>query len=214
MEAVILDMDGVLVDSEPLHLEAANKILAVYGVELSEAENAAYLGMDDVDFFSALKANFGLQENLDDLVSARQQAVIALIREGVVPRPGVPELIVGLKMRGLPMALGSSSPRVVVEAMLDELGLANSFNAVVTGDDVAGGKPAPHIFLLAAQRLGVAPADCIVFEDSLHGLRAARDAGMTPLAVRTRENCHLELHDAERVYDGLDRFDWAYLEDR
>jgi HAD superfamily hydrolase (TIGR01509 family) len=123
-------------------------------------------------------------------------------------------LIVGLKMRGFPLALASSSPRAVVDAMLEELGLAGSLDVVVTGDDVDRGKPDPDIFLLAARRLGVDPAECLVFEDSLHGIKAARTAGMTPVAVRTRENHGIEFHEAARIYDGFERFDWALLDDR
>jgi len=121
---------------------------------------------------------------------------------------------VGLKMRGYPLALASSSPRAVVDAMLEELGLSRSFDAVIAGNDAARGKPAPDIFLLAARRLGVDPAKCLVFEDTLHGVAAARAAGMVPVAVRTRENLDIEFEGAARVYDGFERFDWAFLDDR
>jgi HAD superfamily hydrolase (TIGR01509 family) len=214
MEAVILDMDGVLVDSEPLHLAAANKVLARFDVELSDEENNQYLGLDDPSFFAALKKRFGLDEEVESLAAAREAEVLELIGKGVVPKEGVPELVAGLKMRGYAMALASSSPRPVVEAMLRELGLDRVFDAVVTGDDVEDGKPAPDIFLRAAQELGVKPEQCLVIEDALHGVRAARAAGMLPLAVRTRENFGVEFSEAERVYDGLDRFDWAFLDDR
>jgi len=214
MEAVILDMDGVLVDSEGLQLEAANAVLARFDVRLSEEENARYLGMDDQAFFAALRETFGLDASVDDLAAAREAEMVALIMKGVVPRPGVPELIVGLKMRGYPLALASSSPRAVVDTMLEELGLSRSFDTVIAGNDVTRGKPAPDIFLLAARRLGVDPGKCLVFEDSLHGVAAARAAGMTPVAVRTRENLDIEFQEAARVYDGFERFDWANLDDR
>ncbi len=214
MEAVILDMDGVLVDSEPLHLEATNRVLAAFGEELSEADSHAFLGRDDRDLFEELKVRFSLTDSVSDLISAREGAVLDLIREGIVPRPGVPELIVGLKMRGYLMAVASSSFRAVVSAMLDELGLARSFDAIVTGEDVERGKPEPDIFLAAAETLGVEPAECLVFEDALHGVRAALAAGMTAVAVRTRENHHIPFEEAFRVYDGFERFDWALLDDR
>jgi HAD superfamily hydrolase (TIGR01509 family) len=214
MEAVILDMDGVLVDSEGLQLQAANTVLGRFGVRISEEENVRYLGMDDPAFFAALKETHGFDASIEELIAARTGEMLELIGKGVLPRPGVPELIVGLKMRGYPLALASSSPRAVVDAMLEELGLAGSLDVVVTGDDVDRGKPEPDIFLLAARRLGVEPAECLVFEDSLHGVRAARAAGMTPVAVRTRENHNIEFREAARVYDGFERFDWAFLDDR
>lgn len=214
MDAVILDMDGVLVDSEPLHLNATNRVLAAFGEELTQDDSHVFLGKDDRDLFEDLKARFGLPDNVPALIDARERAVLALIGEGVVPRPGVPELIVGLKMRGYLMAVASSSFRPVVDAMLDELGLARSFDAVVTGDDVDRGKPAPDIFLEAARKLGVKPAECLVFEDAMHGVHAAVAAGMTVVAVRTRENHHIAFEEAARVYDGFERFDWALLDDR
>lgn len=207
-------MDGVLVDSEPLHLNATNRVLAAFGEELTQDDSHVFLGKDDRDLFEDLKARFGLPDNVPALIDARERAVLALIGEGVVPRPGVPELIVGLKMRGYLMAVASSSFRPVVDAMLDELGLARSFDAVVTGDDVDRGKPAPDIFLEAARKLGVKPAECLVFEDAMHGVHAAVAAGMTVVAVRTRENHHIAFEEAARVYDGFERFDWALLDDR
>ena len=214
MDAVILDMDGVLVDSEPLHLEAINQVLATLGEKLSHHEAQAFLGRDDRDLFQELIARFGLAEKASELIAAKERALLDLIGEGVVPRPGVPELIVGLKMRGYLAAVASSSFRPVVDAMLDELGLMRSFDAVVTGDEVDRGKPAPDIFLEAAERLGVEPAQCLVFEDAPHGVRAAVAAGMTAVAVRTRENHHFVFEEAQRVFDGFERFDWALLDDR
>lgn len=214
MEAVILDMDGVLVDSEPLHLEATNRILASRGHELTESESHAYLGQDDRALFDALRERFGMEDSTEALIEERVRVVLELIEAGVVPRPGVPELIVGLKMRGYPMALASSSFRTVVDAMLEALGLERSFDVVVTGEDVERSKPAPDIFLEAARRLGMEPTECLVFEDAPHGVAAARAAGMTVVAVRTRENHHFAFEDAARVYDGFERFDWEFLDGR
>lgn len=213
MQAVILDMDGVLVDSEPLQLLAANAVLGRFGFELSEEENAAYLGMDDAAFFSAVIEKHGLDADPAALSAEREKEVLALIEKGVLPQPGVPELIAGLKMRGYPMAVASSSPRAVVDAMLAELGVDRSMDAVVTADDVERGKPAPDLFLLAAEKLDVDPAECMVIEDALHGVRAARAAGMVPIAVRTRDNFAFDFSEAERVVDGLERFDWALLDE-
>ncbi len=214
MDAVILDMDGVLVDSEPLHLEAANRVLNRYGAELTEDENTLYLGLDDADFFREMKEKFSIDESVEALSEAREELVLEMIGKGVVPQPGVPELITGLKMRGFLLAVASSSSGPVVKTMLEELGLLNSLDAVVSGDEVEQGKPAPHIFILAADRLGVERPACLVVEDSVNGIKAARAAGMTPVAVRTRDNFRVDLAGAERVFDGLARFDWSILGER
>lgn len=214
MEAVIFDMDGVLVDTEPLHLEAANEILERFGVRLAPEENTAWLGLDDTDFFIALKEKYGIEESVDSLASAREKRAIELIRRGLVLQPGVAELVVGLKMRGYPMALASSSTRAVVDAVLEEVGLQRSFDAVVCADDVVKAKPDPAIFLVAAERLGVVPSGCLVIEDAPLGVEAAAAAGMAVAAVVTRENFEADFSGALRVLNGLDRFDWTLLDDR
>jgi HAD superfamily hydrolase (TIGR01509 family) len=103
----------------------------------------------------------------------------------ITPSPGAVDLVEELSRSGLRLAVASSSPRRVVDRVLAKLGLARAFAVVVSGDDVAAGKPAPDIFLLAAARLRPRPANCLVIEDSPNGLEAARRAGMGTVAVRT-----------------------------
>jgi HAD superfamily hydrolase (TIGR01509 family) len=204
-------MDGVLTDSEPLHLEAANKVLDRFGRRLSEEENARYLGLDEQAFWGRLVDRFALDADPAELGNERIREVLVLIREGIVPMPGVPEVVTGLIMRGLALATASSSPEVVVEAVLEELGLRRAFQAVVCGDQVSRGKPEPDIFLQAAARLGASPKNCLVIEDSPAGIQGARSAGMAVVAVQNRYNLGLDLSGADRIFSGLDRFDWSIL---
>ena len=214
MEAVIFDMDGVLVDTEPLHLEAVNEVLDRFDVALTPEENAAWLGLDDRRFFEAVTRKHGIEAGAASLAAEREKRVIDLIQGGLVLQPGVTELVVGLKMRGFPMALASSSSRAVVDAVLGEVGLERSFDAVVCADDVEEAKPDPALFLLAAERMDVPPSDCLVIEDAPHGVEAARAAGMAVVAVVTRDNFEADFGAVLRVLNGLDRFDWSLLDDR
>jgi HAD superfamily hydrolase (TIGR01509 family) len=214
IEAVIFDVDGVLTDSEPIHFEATRRVLAPFDCVLSEEENAAYLGMNERSFWEAMIERFELEADPEELSRKRIDQALELIREGLVPLPGVPECITGLLMRGLSLAAASSSSRAIVDAILHELGLKKSFKAVVCGDEVRQGKPDPEIFLKAASELGIAPDRCMVIEDAPYGLAAARKAGMLPVAVLNRYNQDLDLNEADRVFSGLSRFDWSLFEGR
>lgn len=214
IEAVIFDVDGVLVDSEPLHLDATNRVLAKYDKQLSAEDNTAYLGMDELSYWKALIERFDLDADPEALGRERITLALVLIREGILSLPGVAECITGLLMRGLRLAAASSSSREVVDAILQELGLKASFQTVICGDEVACGKPDPEIFLKAAQGLGIAPDRCLVIEDAPHGLTAAHAAGMPAVAVLNRYNQDLDLSRALQVFNGLQRFDWDLLEGR
>jgi HAD superfamily hydrolase (TIGR01509 family) len=214
IEAVIFDVDGVLTDSEPLHLEATNRVLSEHGKALDEEENKEYLGLDERDFWRKVAARFELKADPDALGAQRVEVYLELMKDGLLPMPGVPECITGMLMRGLSLAAASSSSRRVVDATLAELGLQKSFQAVVCGDEVARSKPDPEIFLKAAERLGVPPENCLVIEDAPHGIQAAREAGMLPVAVLNQYNIDLDLTAAERIFSGLARFDWNLFEER
>jgi HAD superfamily hydrolase (TIGR01509 family) len=214
LDAVIFDMDGVLADSEPIHLATANRVLAPFQVRITAEENQDYLGLDEPTFWFKVVERHNLEADPGLLGAQRVESVVEEIRNGILPLPGVPELVTGLVMRGLDLAVASSSPRAVVDAVLKELGLRRTFKTAISGDQVAKGKPEPDIFLLAAQELGVPPDRCMVIEDSPMGLSAARRAGMFTVAVQNRYNLDLDLSEADRIFSGLDHFDWSLLDER
>jgi beta-phosphoglucomutase-like phosphatase (HAD superfamily) len=108
---------------------------------------------------------------------------------------------------GLRLGVASSSRRIWIDATLSSLGLAGTFDAIVSGDDVERGKPDPRIYLLAAQRVGIPPPRCLAIEDSPNGIESARQAGMVVLGVRTAYTAHLRLDGAERIVDSLAELD-------
>lgn len=214
MDAVIFDVDGVLTDSEPLHFAAVGKVLAPFGKSLSEEDNKAYLGFSLPDFWREMAGRFDLDADPRELSARHEEEVTALIREGIVPLPGVARTVTGLLMRGLALATASSSPKTVVEAILEGLGLLGSFPVRICGDQVERAKPHPGLFLEAARALGISPERCMVIEDSPAGILAARRAGMFTVAVLNRYNQDLDLGEADRVFSGLERFDWTLFEER
>jgi HAD superfamily hydrolase (TIGR01509 family) len=199
--AVIFDMDGVLVDGEPLHFAAVNEVLGEEGIAISFADYAPHMG-----------TKYGWEEMIQDLglshpkehYSARfRELMVARYQEHSVALPGAIELVTGLREAGMPIALCSSSIRPWVNACLERIGLARAFDGIVTGDEVAAGKPDPAIYLLAARKLGKAPAECLAIEDAPAGIESAHNAGMTCWAVRTEYTAGLELPNPERELASL-----------
>jgi HAD superfamily hydrolase (TIGR01509 family) len=141
---------------------------------------------------------------IDRLARAKEQIYRDLVdRDGISPIPGVVEWLVMLKAAGIPCAIGSSTHRLNIDCVLRHINLADYFTAIVAGNDVKHGKPAPDIFLKAAERLGYSPDRCVVFEDAHVGIEAARAGGMKVVAVTTT---HPEdsLQVADVVVDRLD----------
>lgn len=195
-------MDGVLIDSEPLHREALGKVLDVHGHAITDAEYSALVGRSQPAAWDWVTTRFGLDGKLTDYVAAYEAGVLELLSRTLTAEPGAVELIERFRASGWKIALASSSSRPWIVATLRGLGLDSAFNIVVSGSEVKRGKPDPEIFLLAANRLRIPPASVLVIEDSVHGVEAARSAGMTVVAVRTRYTAGQSI-PADHVVDSL-----------
>ena len=201
--AVIFDMDGVLVDSEPLHEQAIGAVLAAEGYRLTAEEYASLVGTTVSHLWDFVFKRFPLVGDWATYHARYEAAILERLTAGTLePEPGVTELVERFAREGRRLAVASSSPDVVVRATLTGLGLGGAFELHVAGDQVAHGKPDPEIYLTAAARLGVPPDRCLAIEDSLHGIEAARRANMAVVAVRTRYTAGRELV-ATRVVDSL-----------
>ncbi len=208
--AVIFDMDGVLVDGEPLHYAVVRRLLAEEGVEFTLADYQRYLGTTLESTWSDLRGRYRLERGYEWYAEAYDREVVRSYREEAELLPGAEALLSRLAEASVPLALASSSNREWVDAALDALGLRRFFSETVAGDEVARGKPDPEIYLRAAQRLGAAPSACLAVEDAPAGIAAARAAGMTVVAVRTPMTAGLPLAEAARVIDSLADFDPAW----
>ncbi len=202
-EAVIFDMDGVLIDSEPLHFAVLVDLLARAGHTYTHAENEQFLGVTSEAMFSTLIARHGLSGSVVEYMAGYDEAILRVLQEPHAPAAGAVALLERLRELQLRVGVASSSQRLWVEATLRSLGLADAFEVVVAGDDVERGKPDPAIYRLTAQLLSVAPGRCLAIEDSPNGVQSARAAGMTVLGVRTEYTAHLQLDGAARIVDSL-----------
>lgn len=181
--AFIFDMDGLLVDSEPLGRSTMIALLRQYGQEWRPTVGRNMAGRRLPEVMTDVVATYGLTATIEDLCLEFDAQLIRAAAGRITPLPGVREVIALGREAGLRLALASSGWRHYVDAMLAEAGLAGVFDVEVTGDEVTHGKPHPAPFLLAASRLGVAPGQCVVFEDAPAGVEAAVAAGMLAVAV-------------------------------
>ena len=197
LRAVIFDMDGVLVDSEPFGFEAMRRVMARYRLPYGEEENAEFLGRTTLDSCRILRTRHRLPESEETLADWYVEAMLEQIARGSIPMAGVPEVLHGVRGAGYRMALASSAEVRVIDAHLAALAIRPLFEAVVSGTQVARGKPAPDVFLATAERLGVPAATCLVVEDSRNGLLAAKAAGMRCAVVPCAHTRHQEFGEAD-----------------
>lgn len=197
IRAVIFDMDGVLVDSEPFGFEALRRVMTRHGLPYSEEENAEFLGRTTLDSCRILKARHGFAASAETLADWYVEHMLEQIGRGPIPMAGVPEVLRQVRAAGYRMALASSAEVRVIEANLVALAIRPLFEAVVSGTQVARGKPAPDVFLAAAERLGAPPATCLVVEDSRNGLLAAKAAGMRCAVVPCAHTRHQDFGECD-----------------
>ncbi|MBI2765489.1 MAG: HAD family phosphatase [Chloroflexi bacterium] len=207
--AVIFDMDGVLVDGEPLHFEAVNELLARDGLTLTLEQYQPYMGTKSG--WTELIRDFGLPRPREHYAPLYHELIMRQYRERSTALPGALAVVCSLRKASMPLALASSSIQPWVEACLANIGLATAFDVIVTGSDVERGKPAPDIYLAAAERLGAAPARCLAIEDAPAGVASAKAAGMTCWAILTPYTRGLALPGADRVFESLTDIDLAAL---
>ena len=198
--AVVMDMDGLLVHTERLWLQAKVVLFSRYGVELTDADLAAVFGTSELDSARYFAGRFGMPaEQLTNLRDEYLDIVGALFDEGVELTDGASDLLARLS-GAVPLALATNTRRALVDKILHSFPVAHQFDAIVSGDE-ARPKPTPDIYLLACQRLGVDPSTAVALEDSPTGVTAARSAGLTCIGVPS--DPRYPLHEADIVVDSL-----------
>jgi HAD superfamily hydrolase (TIGR01509 family) len=183
VEAVILDMDGLLLDTEPVYRNAFIAAAASLGFKLCEDFYQGMVGLADNECFALVQDHLGptlpMPQYRREVATWMQQ----LLSAGIPLKPGATELMDDLAHRGLPTAVATSTNRLTAESHLRRSGLFHRFDAIVTWEDVERGKPHPDLFLKAAREIGVKPQRCVVLEDSPLGIRGAQAAGTMPIMV-------------------------------
>jgi len=181
--AVIWDVDGTLVDTAELHFQAWAELCKSLDRPFSRDDFAATFGQRNPEIFRHLFGERFGDSELDDLGFRKEELYRSAARSGVDLLPGVRQLLEGLKEAGFRQAIGSSAPRANVDLIVDITRSGHLFDACSCSEDTTRGKPDPQVFLVAAQKLGVPPERCVVVEDAVAGVEAARAGGMKCIAV-------------------------------
>lgn len=200
---VIFDFNGVIVDDEELHYQAAVRVCQGVGVQLDREEYfKLYPGRLPSEMFRSILERSGSTASVGNCVKMKVRYYEEEFWKGVRTFPGVTDVIRALRNAAFRLAIGSTSERRFITAVLQQLRIIDSFSVIVSGEDVRIGKPAPEVYLLAAQRLNLPPHRCLAVEDSLNGIAAARAAGMKCVAVTTTFSA-VRLDRADLVLDTL-----------
>lgn len=183
--AVLWDLDGTLIDSEEYHWLSWRETMAAEGILITREQFLASFGHRNDEILTEWLGASSTGDRLQRISATKEHLFRQLIRErGLSPLPGAREWILQLSRRGWQQAIASSAPRENVETVLSVLDVASHFQAIASAEDVTAGKPDPQVFLIAASRVHTSPSKCIVVEDAVGGIEAARRAGMRCVGVR------------------------------
>lgn len=178
-------MDGVLVDSEPLHRKAWKQVLRELGISMSDEQFRLLMGKTTDQIMSRYFEQYGIREDLDYWSYKKDEVYRTLVQKELKPLDGVVGFLLYLKSRQVKIGVASSAVQQNVQAALDCLGLEDGFDAILSVEDITHPKPNPEIYLKAAQSLGLAASDCVVIEDSLPGIQSAKQAGTFVIGITT-----------------------------
>jgi HAD superfamily hydrolase (TIGR01509 family) len=182
IEAIVFDVDGVLIDSEPVWERVRRKFVADRGGQWPQDAQDRMMGMSTAEWSAYISEDFGLRLSPSQVAELVVAAMAAEYRVHLPLLPGAVDAVRALSARW-PLAVASSAPKSLIEAVLDASGLRPAFSAAVSSEEVPRGKPAPDVYLEATKRLGVPPTACAAVEDSSNGLRSAAAAGLAVIAV-------------------------------
>ena len=206
LKAVIFDMDGVVADSEPLHLKAENMTLSPYKVQITQEDCLEFMGRSSKQLMASLIQKYSIKVDLEEIFLKHKENLLQLYKNEITPIKGSLSLLQWFKEKKYPLALASSSSTQLVESVIKNFRIDDIFDAVVTGSEIKKFKPAPDIFLEAAVRLSVEPEKILVIEDSAAGVTAAKSAGMYCVGFRSPHTPGQDLRRADLIIDDFTVF--------
>lgn len=213
LKAVLFDMDGVIVDSEPLHAEAVILTLKEFNLDVDEDYFSQFIGSTNLYMWEVIIKEYNLNATVDQLLGIQAVKKRELInRDGHKEILGIKALIKNLKDNGVKLAVASSSPMIYIKEVVTKLGIIDYFDALVSGEEVPNPKPAPDVFLKAASVLGVNPVECIVIEDSKNGVNAAKNADMACVGFINPNSGNQDLSNASILVEGFEEVDYEFIQ--
>lgn len=204
MRAVIFDMDGVIIDSEPIHFEVDMQTMRDLGFDISSKELEKYVGTTNEYMFSDLKNKYNIKQSIKEIINYKVELTKKkVIQSNLGPIEGIKELLVDLKNKNIPTAIASSSPRSFIDVVVFKFNLQDYFKYIISGEEVVNGKPDPDIYIEAAKKLGLSPEDCTVIEDSRNGVLAAKAAGMKCIGFQNINSGNQDLSKADIIVKSI-----------
>lgn len=209
---VIFDLDGLLADTEPIYFEAMNTIASKHGKEFTMELKKQVMGKAGILSMRLLKDSLGLPESVEEMLIERAKLCKGIANsKGIKAMPGAFKTIDMVDNAGFKKAIASSSHKKWVKLVLEKLEIYNRFDVVITGDDVALGKPSPDVFLVAAKKLGLKNGQCIILEDTVVGVEAAKKANIKCIAIPNKYNSEMDFSGATLVIKSLENLDEAII---
>ena len=201
LKAVIFDMDGVILDSEPIYYQIETKFFRNLGISISDEEYHTFVGLSMIEMCRRIKNNHNLKEEIETLVNRNYEVVFQHFSnsENLLPTPFLLQFIQNLREKNIKLAVASSSSKKLIKVILEKLMLKKYFEIYVSGNEVKNGKPAPDIFLHTANLLKVIPQECLVIEDSTNGVKAAKSASMKCVGFQNYNSGNQDLSDADMI---------------
>lgn len=205
LQAFIFDMDGVIIDSEPIHSRVKMETFRHFGIDFDESRLSSYMGGTSGLIFKDVVAESGRTDITPEMLTAykHKHYLEVLQSGGIDPVEGTRELIRALHEAGVPLGLATSSHPPVMNAILDNFEIRKYFTSVISGGELPESKPNPAIYLISAERLGAKPENCCVLEDTTNGILAAKRAGMYCLAFHNPHSGEQDLSLADRVVEKI-----------
>lgn len=200
LKAIIFDMDGVIINSEPLHFKLERELLEELGGSIDRDEHESFVGTTDVNMWSAFKDKFNLKPTVDEMVEMKRNRFMENI-PNLELIPNFFEFMMEVYDRGYKIALASSNNKKAVDKIVETFELEKYFDFIINGEEVENGKPDPEIFLAVSNNLKLEPKDCLVIEDAKNGVAAAKDAGMKCIGLKSKGSGDQNLSRADLVIE-------------
>jgi len=214
MKAVIFDMDGVLIDSEPMHLKVENMMLDRLGIDAPENYLKQFVGWTNPAMWKKIRSDYKVKESIEELIDIQMEMKLNYLNENdYEPIDGVIDLLDELQEKQVKIGLASSSPVEFIDAVLKKLKIEEYFLKWQSGENVENSKPAPDVFFEVAKLIEEDTKDCIVVEDSKSGTIAAKSAGMKCVGFQNINSGNQDLSEADTIVDSMTMIDYEFLKD-
>lgn len=208
IKAIIYDVDGTLVNSEPLHVKAWDETLQLYGhalTDLSHTFQSTMAGKKPIIIAEGMIEELTIDVEPADFLAQKSKRFLELAQQELQPMPGAVESVHRFKDAGYTLGIGTSLDRDYLNLILRRLDVTDIFDVIVTGDQITKGKPDPETYLTVAEQLGVEVEQCVVLEDAATGMASAKAAGMICIAIENKDAVTQDLSVADRVVDSLNQ---------